>query len=497
MPVAELVQFSLEDLDLFSAASGDCNPIHCSESYAAATTYGQRLAFGALGAIACLGKVALPENTGIQRIVADFQRPMFAGVDYSVRLASPEGHFSVRLFDGSVPVMALSVFPGNQSDSAPGSSSGGGNLPGCFEYSSAVERQEPDITPGLTLHGKHRCDSAALARLRERWAVTAPDIVVRTLLWASYFIGMELPGKYAVFFRFAATFSPQAYDPSVPLEYETVVKRIDPRLHQIRTDVRLLQNQQLLATGECLAFNRAPVLNPTREDAASYLQPSDDLAGKVALVIGASRGLGAATVHLLASQGARVIATARSSTKQTFSGSEGRIATAAGNAGDAAWMQQLLEQITADYGRLDFLVCNAFPPIVSLRMEPNGLARIQAYVQQAVGMVLTPLGCFLELLDQSAGCAVIVSSSAVRNPVREWPHYVAAKQAIEALAAVAPLQYNHVSTLVVRPAKLLTEMTNTPMGRKDAGSPGLMAARIVERLKRTPAPGASEILEGE
>jgi hypothetical protein len=85
----------------------------------------------------------------------------------------------------------------------------------------------------------------------------------------------------------------------------------------------------------------------------------------------------------------------------------------------------------------------------------------------------------------------------VRNPVREWPHYIAAKQAIEGLAAVAPLQYPRVSSLVVRPEKLLTEMTNTPMGRKDAQAPGLMAARIVERLKRPLLPGTTETLQAE
>jgi NAD(P)-dependent dehydrogenase (short-subunit alcohol dehydrogenase family) len=83
---------------------------------------------------------------------------------------------------------------------------------------------------------------------------------------------------------------------------------------------------------------------------------------------------------------------------------------------------------------------------------------------------------------------------AVEQPVREWPHYVAAKRAVEAFATVAPLQYPQTSALIVRPEKLLTEMTNTPMGRQKAAPPGQMANEIVERLQKPLRPGSTEIL---
>jgi NAD(P)-dependent dehydrogenase (short-subunit alcohol dehydrogenase family)/acyl dehydratase len=493
MPALDVVRFSLEDLDLFSAASGDLNPIHCSASYAASTRYGGRLVFGALGAIACLGKVTLPHPTGIHRIVADFHRPMFAGVDYTVRITAPDGRYLVRLLDGSVTVMSLAVFIENETGSVlPDENT---DHPGYFQYSEAVDRRESDIEPGLTIKGRHQCDGPALHRLRQRWAVSAHACVVRALLWASYFTGMEMPGKHAIFFRFAATFSPSGHDPALPLNYEAVVKRFDPRLQQARTQVRLLQHEHVMGEGECVSFIRTSLQGSTREDVQAYMPPSEDLSGKVALVIGASRGLGVAIVHLLASQGAHVIATARSPLDEAYTGGDARISTVSGNACDRGWLEQLLEQIKKKHGRLNVLVCNAFPPVVPLRLESNALERIQTYVQQAVAMVLAPLSVFLELLDQSDGCAVIVSSSAVRNPVKEWPHYIAAKQAIEGFAAVAPLQYPRVTSLIVRPQKLLTEMTNTPMGRKNAVPPGLVAAQIVERLKRPLPAGVHQIVE--
>src|ERR1039457_5297580 len=99
-----VVRFSPEDLDLFRDASGDCNPIHCSSDYASRTVYGERLVYGCLGAIACIG-----HDVRIEKLVADFQRPMFCGVDYAVqRIESPR--FCIRLMDGGLPVVTVTVW---------------------------------------------------------------------------------------------------------------------------------------------------------------------------------------------------------------------------------------------------------------------------------------------------------------------------------------------------------------------------------------------------
>jgi len=89
---------------------------------------------------------------------------------------------------------------------------------------------------------------------------------------------------------------------------------------------------------------------------------------------------------------------------------------------------------------------------------------------------------------------VIISSIFVEHPVSEFPHYIAAKGAVEALVRVATLQYPRICTLIVRPPKLLTAMTNTPMGRLGAASPGLLANCIAARLEHPLEPGRTEIL---
>jgi NAD(P)-dependent dehydrogenase (short-subunit alcohol dehydrogenase family) len=129
-----------------------------------------------------------------------------------------------------------------------------------------------------------------------------------------------------------------------------------------------------------------------------------------------------------------------------------------------------------------------------LLLEPNAAGRIGGYIDLAVSLTPAPLSEFLELLNRSDGCAVIISSVYVEQPVKEFPHYVAAKRAVEALARVASLQFPRVCTLIVRSPKLLTAMTHTPIGRLDAASPGLFANRIAARLEGPLEPGKKEIL---
>src|SRR6478752_6043730 len=63
-PNSRIVRFHEEDLALFSKTSSDRNPLHLSTGYARRTLYGERVVFGALDAVACLGQI--PVSSGHQ-----------------------------------------------------------------------------------------------------------------------------------------------------------------------------------------------------------------------------------------------------------------------------------------------------------------------------------------------------------------------------------------------------------------------------------------------
>ncbi|UBU12578.1 SDR family NAD(P)-dependent oxidoreductase [Nonomuraea gerenzanensis] len=89
------------------------------------------------------------------------------------------------------------------------------------------------------------------------------------------------------------------------------------------------------------------------------------LTGKVALVTGGSRGLGAATVRLLAEQGADVAFTYVSSDKQAQAvvdevrGKGAKIAAFKSDQAEASQAPALIDDVVAHFGGLDILVNNA------------------------------------------------------------------------------------------------------------------------------------------
>ena len=476
------IVFSEADIEMFSAASGDRNELHVSETYARGNPFGQRVVFGCLGATACLSRIALPENSAITRIEVKCLRPIFLRVNYRIESSSRDGDAHARLLDGSLPVLSIRVKAAPSAPMTLQVSTGSAH----FEHTKAVDWCRGAIEPGSEVSGQYAGDPAAFAALKTRWRGADP-FTLSIFGCLSYLIGMELPGNGALLSSFAFDFDPAARSVG-EVAYRLFVRSVDCRLHRIVMGISLAVAGHIAASGDCSSFT-SPALPVAREAVFTATPRTRTLEGRVAVIAGASRGLGAATRRALELRGAAVYSLSRSN------GDPGDERAQAGDATDSAVLQRLRDRVLVERGRLDILICNASPPLLPLRLEPNGFNRIADYLNRAVLLTLAPLCTFLEVLNEHDGIAVIVSSAAVESPAGEWPHYLAAKQASEMLARVASLQYPRVATLILRPGKMLTALTNTPLGRLDAQPPELVAERLAERLEHPLVPGETAVLE--
>jgi NAD(P)-dependent dehydrogenase (short-subunit alcohol dehydrogenase family) len=163
------------------------------------------------------------------------------------------------------------------------------------------------------------------------------------------------------------------------------------------------------------------------------------LEGKLALVTGASRGIGAATAKALAAAGAHVVLTAR--TAEDLEKVEERIHAAGGSATiapldliDGDSVGRLAAAVRGRWEALDVLVLNAatLGTLTSVpAIDGKEFARVltlNVVAQQAM------IAAFDPMLRQSAGAALLaVTSSVGAHPRAYWGAYGASKAALETL----------------------------------------------------------------
>jgi NAD(P)-dependent dehydrogenase (short-subunit alcohol dehydrogenase family) len=278
---------------------------------------------------------------------------------------------------------------------------------------------------------------------------------------------MLRPGRRALFSKLNLELG--APRPLSSLNFRTQIDAFDPRFSLLRTSTTLSVNGEAWGNLRTQAFVRPALPTP------APVESGDRWKGRTVLILGGSRGLGAALSRQFAAQGARVLVNfERSADAAERLHREIGCELVPGNAADLDWCARTAESLSG----LDLLVCNACPPMRSLlSVEPSAVDRISSYVTHALSLVTAPLAAFLPKL-RGDGRVLVVSSNAARHPPPEWPHYVAAKRAVEGLTEVAAAENPQLSFTIARPPKLLTDMTNNPMARLRALSPDEAAQKI-------------------
>ncbi|MCK5276664.1 MAG: SDR family NAD(P)-dependent oxidoreductase [Alphaproteobacteria bacterium] len=219
--------------------------------------------------------------------------------------------------------------------------------------------------------------------------------------------------------------------------------------------------------------------------------PEGLLEGRVALVTGASRGIGAAVAKLFAAQGAHIIALAR-----TVGGLEELDDAIAAAGGSATLVPQDLADLDAidrlgaalheRFGKLDILVANAgvlgvLSPIA--HVEPkvwDETMLLNVTVNFRLIRSLDPL-----LRRSQAGRAIFVSSGAAAAPHAYWGAYAVSKAALEMLVKTyaAELAKTNVRANLIDPGALRTAMRAKAFPGEDPESlrtPEAIAETFVE-----------------
>jgi len=226
--------------------------------------------------------------------------------------------------------------------------------------------------------------------------------------------------------------------------------------------------------------------------------------GQLALVTGASRGIGAATATALAAEGAHVILTAR--TAGALEQVEEAIHAAGGTATIAPLdlietdsIARLASAVAERWGTLDMLILNA--------ATLGSLSAVQAIDAKEFAKVMTLnvsaqqalIAAFDAALRKSARARVVgITSKVGRQPRAFWGAYGASKAAFETLVQAYGEEVEGISAIRVAlldPGATRTAMRERAYPGEDPASvkpPEMVADKIVELIASDVASGHFE-----
>jgi NAD(P)-dependent dehydrogenase (short-subunit alcohol dehydrogenase family) len=220
---------------------------------------------------------------------------------------------------------------------------------------------------------------------------------------------------------------------------------------------------------------------------------SDDFKGRIALVTGASRGIGCAVAKALAAKGAHVIASARPRSQGALEELDDHITNAGGKCTilplqltDGEGIDRLGPAIYERFGRLDILVANAgiLGPVTPLghieTKDWNELINTNITANWRLIRTLDPI-----LKLSKAGRAIFVTSGAVGKNRAYLGGYTMSKAAVEAIALTyaAECEITSVKVNVLDPGPVRTTMRAKLYPGEDASTltiPEEVAALFIE-----------------
>ena len=220
-----------------------------------------------------------------------------------------------------------------------------------------------------------------------------------------------------------------------------------------------------------------------------------DLTGKVALVTGASRGIGRAIAGTLAAQGATVLAAARGDHAGDVASAlvaQGyRVEAISLDVTDTKALEQLPGQIVERHGRLDIIVSNAGIARDQLLMRMKREDWDEVLLTNLTATYVLAQAAVRPMLKQKGGRIIVISSVVGQTGNAGQVNYAASKAGLIGLAKALAREIasRGITVNVVAPGLVETDMTRTmsergqidwatqiPLGRP--GTPDDVAAAV-------------------
>jgi 3-oxoacyl-[acyl-carrier protein] reductase len=190
------------------------------------------------------------------------------------------------------------------------------------------------------------------------------------------------------------------------------------------------------------------------------------LSGKVVLITGASRGIGAAAAKRLAQGGASIVVNYLKSRDQA---TEVLKAVENEGAGGMVWQADVTDRTQVDkmaqavrenFGAVDILVNNAFFPFKVAPLDHMSWKDLEEATSKELGALHNCVQTFVPgMIEKKKGKIIVISTRLAQQPLPRMGAYAAAKAALESIANTLAIELgpSGIAVNIVTPAFTLTD----------------------------------------
>ncbi|SHK17311.1 SDR family oxidoreductase [Hymenobacter psychrotolerans] len=210
-----------------------------------------------------------------------------------------------------------------------------------------------------------------------------------------------------------------------------------------------------------------------------------DLTDQVAIVTGASRGIGRATALLLAMQGAKVVCVARSADELEEVAHKTRGLAIPADVSDADDAQNVADEALRHFGRLDILVCNAGVGSFNLLEHFSATEWDRMFDVNVKGTFLLCKAVVPHFKAQRSGHIVGIASDVARRTFEHGTAYGASKFAQDAVLASLrkEVRPHGVKVSTIYPGLVDTYFNDSLPGSPDAEKTHLKPSDVAQAVR--------------
>ena len=441
------MKFSPQDQRAFARLSGDFNPIHVDPAAARLTAVGEPIVHGLHALLRTLdqhfSRTSLPST-----VTARFERPIIVGD--TVQAGRTDPTTVVLTLDGDLSLATIRVEPLQSShDDVRGLAAGRGSKRSSVRPAVWTLADIGNARGVITLN-----QSNVIARMFPRASRAFGVETIRALAAISRLVGMECPGRDSLLS--ALWLRVDRSNSRKHLHWR--VARVDPRFGLVK-----IEADSGGVSGTIDAFLRpSPVSLPSWASVAATVR-AEEFAGQRALVVGGSRGLGAATAQLIAAGGGAVLA--------TFATGKTEVSTMRRTAARSGFKMEATHfDVRQDSAELLTKVCKQFRPthlyyfatprIFGRRRDPFDAEQFRIFADFYVERFATVCRAAMNAVP-TLDVFYPSTTGLGADAVRELTEYTAAKAAGEALCTSMNASIPGLRIAVRRLPRVATDQTAT------------------------------------